>query len=88
MSSFDISKITKEQALETYRRIMGPPRRELLGEEKSHTLLILKFLDPISESNNQRSLTEVYHQGGKTYHLHYFGEPDDPMIEEVGDSTS
>jgi len=70
------------------RKIMGPPRRELEGEEKSQVWLILQFLDPVEENNNQRSVTEIYHQAGRVYHVHYFPDAAEPMIEEVGDSDS
>jgi len=62
---------------------MGPARRELSGEEYSHTWLILQFLDPVEVTNNQRSITEVYCQGGITYHVHYFTMNEDPTIEVV-----
>jgi len=64
---------------------MGPPTRELEGEEYDHTWLVLQFLDPVQISNNQRSITEVYEQAGKTYHVHYFTMNELPTIEEVGD---
>lgn len=80
--------LTKEEATALLRKIMGPSRRELEGEEKAHVWLILQFLDPVEESNNQSSLTQVYHQAGRIYHVHYFGNSEEPMIEEVGDSDS
>lgn len=79
------SKITPEVALELLKKVMGPGRREILGDEHKELLLIFQFLDPIEVSNNQRSITEVYHQAGKIYHVHYFSLNDDPLIEEVLD---
>ncbi len=78
-------KLTKEEAAEILRKIMGPPRRELVGEEYDHIWLILNLLDPIEVNNNQRSLTEVYEHAGKIYHVHYFTMNEVPIIEEVGD---
>lgn len=75
--------ITPEQAREILKKVMGPARRELKGEEYSHIWLILQFLDPVEVSNNQRSITEVYHQNGCIYHVHYFTMNEDPVIEEV-----
>lgn len=83
-----LNKITKEQAQELLKKVMGPPRRELVGEEYDHTWLILNLLEPVEVSNNQRSITEVYHQAGKIFHVHYFTMNEPPMIEEVGDSAS
>lgn len=67
---------------------MGPPRRELEGEEYAHTWLMLNLLDPVEITNNQRSITEIYHQGDKIYHVHYFTMNEAPVIEEVGDSEA
>lgn len=85
--------MTKEEALEILKRIIGFDRRELKGEEYDHIWLILQFLDPVQISNNQRSITEVYEQAGKTYYVHYFStnEPPDqwfnePPVIEVLDS--
>jgi hypothetical protein len=78
-----LTNLTKEEAVAMLRKIMGPPRRELVGEEKSQVWLILQFLEPVEESNNQRSFTEVYHQAGRIYHVHYFPDADEPVIEEL-----
>jgi hypothetical protein len=77
------SKITPEVALRLLKEVMGPPRREITGTEYNELYLVLAFLDPIEVTNNQRSITEVYHQAGKIYHVHYFTTADDPVIEEV-----
>jgi hypothetical protein len=83
-----LNKISKEQALEILKKVIGPSRRELKGEEYDHTWLILNLLDPVEISNNQRSITEVYHQNGKIFHVHYFTMNESPMIEEVGSFDS
>lgn len=78
-------KLTKEEAVAILRKITGSPRRELEGEEKSRIWLILQFLDPVEENNNQHSFTEVYHQAGKVYHVHYFPDVMEPVIEELSE---
>lgn len=78
-----MNKITKEEALELLKKVMGPPTRELIGDEHAHTWLVLQFLEPVYVSNNQSSITEIYHQAGKVYHVHYFTMAEEPMIEEV-----
>ncbi len=77
-----MKNLSKEEAEKLLREIMGPPRRELKGEEYKHTWLILKFIDPVKSSNNQRTFTDVYEHAGKTYHVTY-GVYDLPLIEEV-----
>lgn len=79
------SKITPEVALELLKKVMGPPTRELSGQEYKEVRLLIEFLNPIYVSNNQNSITEVYTQAGKTYHVHYFTLDNDPLIEEVLD---
>lgn len=64
------------------RKVMGPPRRELGKEEREFVLPLLHAIKPESSSNNQRTMTDVYHMGGKVYHVH-FGLYDYPMIEEI-----
>ena len=76
-------EISEETAIELMKEVMGPKRREITGDEYKELLLILTFIDPIYVSNNQRSITEVYCQAGKTYHVHYINLDDDPIIEEV-----
>ena len=68
------------------RKVMGPPRRTLEGEERNNILLILSFKDAISESNNQHTWTTVYEHAGKEYHITSF--PDsidgiDDVVEEM-----
>ena len=64
------------------RKIMGPPRRELGEEERKEVWFLLQLMEPVSSSNNQRTMTDVYHMGGRTYHVH-FGLYNYPMIEEI-----
>jgi hypothetical protein len=57
---------------EFMRKVMGPPRRTLEGDEREHMLTVLRLIEPISSSNNQRSFTEEYEHAGKKYDVHYF----------------
>ena len=79
------NNITPEVALRILKEVMGPPRRELTGEEYKETYLLIQFLDPAYVSNNQNSITEVYRRSDKEYHVHYFTLDSDPIIEEVLD---
>lgn len=73
---------TKEEAQAFIRKVMGPPRRQLEGQELEHVWLLIKMSTPVRESNNQRTITEEYEIGGKQYHVHY-GLENDPVVEEV-----
>lgn len=72
----------KEEAEALIRKIIGPPRRELEGDEYNKIWTLLKLIDPVSESNNQRSITETYYIGKQKYDVHY-GWSDNPVIEEI-----
>jgi YHS domain-containing protein len=73
--------MTKEEIKAFTRRVMGPPKRVLEGQEKEHMLTIFRLIDPVESTNNQSSFTEEYHYAGKTYYVHYFGS--EVEIEEV-----
>jgi len=77
-----MSTMTPEQAQAFIRKIMGPPRRVLDGEEREHVWLILNMTEPTSTSNNQHSWCEEYYVGGKYYDVHYFPN-EEPIIEEI-----
>ena len=58
--------MTEQQAREFIRRVMGPQRRELEGEEREQVLLMLAMLGkPTSTSNNQHSYSEDYVHAGR-----------------------
>lgn len=80
-----VSKMTREEARAWIRKVMGPPRRTLEGQERENVwLMILMQDEPVDSSNNQHSITEVYRFNQKEYHVHYFpGE--EPLIEEILD---
>ena len=55
------------------RKVMGPPRRTLEGQEKENVWLMIQLIDePTSASNNQHTITEVYRINQKEYHVTYF----------------
>jgi hypothetical protein len=65
------------------RAVIGPPRRTLEGQEKENVWLMIQLIDePTSASNNQRTITEVYHLNQKEYHVTYF-DGDDFVIDEM-----
>ena len=76
--------MTPEEARAFIRQIMGPPRRQLEGEEYKHMTMVLGFKDPISSSNNQRFWTDEYEHDGRIYEITY-GVEDNPLLFEVGD---
>ena len=64
--------MTPEEAKAFIRRIMGPPKRVLEGDEREHMLTVFRLIEPIRTTNNQRSFTEEYVHAGKMYDVHYF----------------
>jgi hypothetical protein len=72
---------TPEQAREFLRRVMGPPKRRLEGQEHNNVWLMLQMTEPIKETNNQHSWCAEYNIGGKIYDVHYFPN-EEPYIEE------
>jgi hypothetical protein len=64
--------MTKEQARAFIRKVTGPARRTLVDQEKEHMLTMFRLIDPISSSNNQRSITDIYEHADKVYHVTYF----------------
>ena len=46
--------MTAEEAQAFLRKVMGPSKRRLEGEEYKHMMLVLSLKTPTSSSNNQR----------------------------------
>lgn len=69
-----IPKFSKEEL----RRILGPARRELTGDEYEEVRLILKLLDPVEFGNSLHCWSETYRYNGKIYEL--TGELAHPML--------
>ena len=76
--------MTQEEARAFIRKIMGPERRKIQGEEREHLMTVFALIDPVSDSNNQRFWTDVYHHAGKVYH-HTTGEDLDELEEILPD---
>jgi hypothetical protein len=72
---------TVEEAKAFIRKVMGPPRRVLEGAEREHMLTVLRLVEPIRSTNNQRSFTDEYVHAGKMYDVHYFD--DETVVEEI-----
>ena len=66
------NEMTKEEARAFIRKVMGPDRKSIEGLEKEHLLTLFKLIDPVSSSNNQRSITDTYEYANKVYVVHYF----------------
>lgn len=73
--------MTPEEAHAFIRKVMGPPRRVLEGAEREHMLTVLRLVEPIRTTNNQRSFTDEYIHAGKIYDVHYFD--DETVVEEI-----
>jgi hypothetical protein len=65
------------------RKIMGRPYKTLEGKEKEQTILLLQMLEPFEQTNNQYSWTDCYMIGDTEYHVTYFPESDDPIIDKM-----
>lgn len=72
---------TVEEARAFIRKVMGPDRRVLEGAEREHMLTVLRLVEPIRTTNNQRSFTDEYIHAGKMYDVHYFD--DETVVEEI-----
>ena len=72
---------TVEEARAFIRKVMGPDRRVLEGVEREHMLTVLRLVEPIRTTNNQRSFTDEYIHAGKMYDVHYFD--DETVVEEI-----
>lgn len=78
--------MTTEEARIFIRKVMGPPRRTLEGQEKENVWLMLQLIDePTSFSNNQHTITEVYHLNQKEYQVTYFSTDDFEINEMLPD---
>jgi len=79
-----VKEMSKAQARAFIRKIMGPPRRIIKGQEKEHLLTVLELIEPSTDSNNQRTWTSVYRHAGKEYH-HTTGDEFDELTEILPD---
>ena len=81
---FNALNMTPEEARAFIRKVMGPPKRRLEGEEYKHMMLVLSLKEPVRSSNNQRFWTDEYEHDGKRYDI-TTGIDDEPWLEEIGD---
>jgi hypothetical protein len=80
------TNMTPEELKAFLRKIMGPSRRTLEGQERENVWLMIQLIDePTSASNNQRTITEVYHLNQKVYHVTYFDGGDFEIDEMLPD---
>jgi hypothetical protein len=73
---------TQQEAKDFIRKVMGPPCRTLEGKERDQIWLLLSMIEPVSQSNNQRTWTDEYELNGKKYNVTY-GLEDEPIIDEL-----
>ena len=82
----NVLNLTPEQARDFIRKVMGPPKRILEGEEHNKVWLMLQLTEPVRETNNQHSWCAEYNVGGKRYDVHFFPD-EEPFIEEYLDDA-
>ena len=74
--------MTPEEVQTFLRKVMGPPRRILEGVEREQVLTMLALIGPTATTNNQRSWSEDYVQGGQHWCVTYLpGE--EAVVEEI-----
>jgi hypothetical protein len=76
--------MTPEEARAFIRKVMGPPKRQLEGDEYQHMMMVLSLKEPVSSSNNQRFWTDDYEHNGRKYEITY-GVENNPLLYEIGD---
>jgi hypothetical protein len=73
---------TEQEAKDFIRKVMGLPRRVLEGKERDQIWLLLSMLEPVRQSNNQRTWTDEYMLNDKKYEVTY-GLEDRSEIAEL-----
>ena len=56
------------------RKVSGPERRIIEGDEREQILTMLLMVEPTDVTNNQHSITEHYEVAGRCYQFTYFGD--------------
>lgn len=77
-----MEQLSREELRKKLYEIIGPPSRELSGDEYNRVRVMLQLLEPVNVSNNQHTWTEEYLLAGKKYNVIY-GISDNPIIEEI-----
>ena len=78
-----MKEMTKQEAKEFIRKVMGPPKKTLEGKEKEQILLLLSVMEPFKETNNQHSWTSYFLIGETEYHVTSWPSSDDPIVDEM-----
>ncbi len=78
-----MKEMTKQEAKEFIRKVMGPPKKTLEGKEKEQILLLLSVMEPFKETNNQHSWTSYFLIGETEYHVTSWSNSDDPIVDEM-----
>ncbi len=78
--------MTPEQVKQFLRKVLGPPKRQLEGQERECVWLLIQMSTPVRESNNQRFWHEEYLIGGRRYDVTY-GVEDTPIVEVYEDDS-
>jgi len=78
-----MNHLTPDEARAFLRKVMGPPTRQIEGQEKEHLLLILALIEPFKETNNQHSWTSYYMVGEKEYHVTHWPNEEEPYVDEI-----
>lgn len=76
-----VKNLTKEEAQRIVREVLGPPTRNITGEEYEKIMTMLRLAEPISVTNNQFTETEEYLIGDTKYHVTYFADGVPELIE-------
>jgi hypothetical protein len=76
------ANMTPEEAKAWIRKVMGPPRRTLEGEEREQVLTMLALIGPTATTNNQHSWSEDYVQGGQHWCVTYFPN-EEAIVQEI-----
>lgn len=73
------------KAMKYIRELMGPDKREIVGEEADNIMLILLLIGPSKIYDSFHATTYEYFHAGKTYHvIRQFGVSNDVFfLEEV-----
>ena len=76
------ANMTPEEAEAWIRKVMGPPRRTLEGEEREQVLTMLALIGPTVTTSNQHTWSEDYVQSGRHWCVTSFpgGEV---IVEEI-----
>ena len=76
-------EMTKEEAQAFLRRVMGPPKRTLEGEEKDKINTMLTLIEPFKSTNNQHSMTQYFMLGKTEYHVTMFVGENTVIVDEM-----